>query len=378
MPNISGYDSNETWTVEQWNQELVVKYLPITLVLVFYLIVGVYGNCVVIFIYLKRFKTYSAGRFYIPVLAAIDVASVVANCSFHVAETMLPVKYESHMGCKMAWFFATFVTLDGTYILVLVAVNRYLMICRPLGGQLSSNMKQVSIFIATGLAAVMSAPCLYFSGTVKVSSKDKIIGDACAMFTSGITYEIAFVFSMALLVMIVAELGIMAVLYFRICRAVKHIGGERMRSQNEHQTRTACISTVELSVIDSSDDTVENDTKPGKENDKCKTTRMPRETGRTDLGLPGPLFEKKRQVLVSQITMVNIVVTIAFAISFFPKLALIILESTNSGFLVTDPDKGVLIMFLHSSYILNNIINPFIYSFMDTKFKLELRKMVCK
>ena len=375
MQNGSGHP-NDTRTVEQWNQELVVKYLPLTSILILYLIVGVCGNCVVIFIYLKRFKTYCAGRFYIPVLAAVDAVSVVANCLFHVAETLLPVKYESYIGCKIAWFLATIVTLDGTYILVLVAVNRYVMICRPLEAQLSSKWKRVSIFIATVLAVIMSAPCLYFSGTVEVTSKDGIIGDACALFTSGIPYEIALVFSLALLVMIVAELVLMSILYFRICRVVKHIGAERLKSRKENQTATACISSVDISVIESTDDKLENHPGRGKENDLSTQMGTSRETEGTERP-PKQLFEKKRRVRVSQITTINIVVTIAFAVSFFPKLALFILESTNSGFLVTDPNKGVLIMFLHSAYILNNIVNPFIYSFMDTKFKLELRKLFC-
>ena len=96
----------------------------------------------------------------------------MANCFFHGIETIFLVKYESYMGCKMAWVFATIVTLDGTYILVLVAINTFLVICRPLGTQLSSKGKHVSIFIGTVFAAIKSAPCLYYSGTVQVTIED--------------------------------------------------------------------------------------------------------------------------------------------------------------------------------------------------------------
>ena len=67
------------------------------------------------------------------------------------------------------------------------------------------------------LEAIMSAPCLYFSGTLKVTSEDDITGNVCAMFTRGLLYKVALIFSLSVLVMSVVELGLMSVLYFRIC-----------------------------------------------------------------------------------------------------------------------------------------------------------------
>ena len=74
-------NENETYTVEKWSKELAEKYLLVTVVLVVYLVLGVLGNSTVLYIYLRKFKTYSKGRCLIPILAVVDLVSTVTNCS---------------------------------------------------------------------------------------------------------------------------------------------------------------------------------------------------------------------------------------------------------------------------------------------------------
>ena len=85
-----------------------------------------------------------------------------------------------------------------------------------------------------------------------------------------------------------------------------------------------------------------------------------------------------RKIKSSRVTIMFMVITIAFANCFVPKLALMVLESANKEFWVQLSDKKLGgFMFLYSVYIFNNFINQFIYSFMDKKFQNEMKKICC-
>ena len=111
---------------------------------------------------------------------------------------------------------------------------------------------------------------------------------------------------------------------------IKYVGAEKLKSHKEsNQTGSACISSVEISVIDSSGDKTEkNHLEFGKEKKPSKRMSVSKQSEGAERSSK-QLFERGRRVRCSQITMVNMVVTTAFAISYFPKLALFILESTN-------------------------------------------------
>ena len=72
-------DITTTMTLEQWNSELVLKNLPVTIVYGVYMVLALVGNGTVLYIYLRRFRVYSSGRFFIPVLAVADMVSGVTN-----------------------------------------------------------------------------------------------------------------------------------------------------------------------------------------------------------------------------------------------------------------------------------------------------------
>ena len=86
----------------------------------------------------------------------------------------------------------------------------------------------------------------------------------------------------------------------------------------------------------------------------------------------------KQKVKPKRITIMFMVITIVFTICYIPKLVWMVVESVNTDFWVqvSDEQFGGL-FFLYSFVIVNNIVNPFIYSSMDKKFQMELKQMCC-
>ena len=133
-----------------------------------YLVLGVLGNGTVLYLYSSKFKAYSKGRYLIPVLAVVDLVSIVTNCSMHLLATILLVMFESDIGCKVVCFLAVGTGVEGTLTLVLVAVERYKKICKPPGNQLTSTTKRTVTGSYTVFAVLMGSPFLYYSGVTTV------------------------------------------------------------------------------------------------------------------------------------------------------------------------------------------------------------------
>ena len=143
------------------------------------------------------------------------------------------------------------------------------------------------------------------------------------------------------------------------------------------QTGTACISSVEISVVDSSGDKIKkNHLEFGKERKLSKRMSMSEqsecaETIETTVrkGTESSLLTNNDGQHCGHDCFCYFVFSETGADYFgVDKLWIFSYRSRQRCFS----------MFLNSSYILNNILNPFIYSFMNTKFKLELHKLFCR
>ena len=78
----------------------------------------------------------------------------------------------------------------------------------------------------------------------------------------------------------------------------------------------------------------------------------------------------KNRQLTNKITMMFLVITIVFLLSYVPKVILLIIEGISPHFweqLSNTQRPGII--FLYHMFIINNIANPFVYAFMDLKFR---------
>jgi hypothetical protein len=72
-----------------------------------------------------------------------------------------------------------------------------------------------------------------------------------------------------------------------------------------------------------------------------------------------------------------IAITIVCIISFMPGLTLELLEEKDNDFVAkTFGTNMALYRFLRTSYILNNIANPFIYGLFDNEFRNRLKNIL--
>ena len=356
---------NGSRTLDQWNQELVVTLIPVSIILVIFMILGTMGNGTVLFIYHRKFQTYTEGRFFIPILAVADLVACFVNCACHLSETILPVMYISNIGCKINRYLCMVTTATSINLLLLIAVFRYFKICKHSHRQQYLKWQKVSVIVIILTVSIISLPCFVFFGSAEVISENgELTGYRCTGISGG-KPKFALAFNVLLLVLVVSVMVVMSILYFLICRVIF------TKTHSEVKTNKLTVDSRVHVVVDN-----ENKTDSLSTVMSTCITACDQETQKRQTGSRKPEPSPKRKVGKSRITVIFIVITIAFAISFIPKLAMMVLESRKADFWITLSENELAIyMFLYSIYIFNNFINPFIFGFLDKRFQSELKKL---
>lgn len=158
---------NDSKTLEDYNQAVINQRIVPIVFLGAYIVLGVLGNSLVIYVYFLRFKTFSENRFFIPSLAVIDLIACVANCSVQLSEELARYVYKSDIDCKFGRYLCLTTTLVSIFTLLIIAIDRYLKICRPFGRQLSLKWKKLSIAISLIAALILAIPVFIFNGSVE-------------------------------------------------------------------------------------------------------------------------------------------------------------------------------------------------------------------
>ena len=351
--------SNNSKTLEQLNAEFVEILMPYSILVIVYLILGITGNSAVLYIYLKRFQTYSEGRYFIPILAAIDMIACIINCSGMMCENMFPLTYSSDIGCKLERFLCLASTATSIFTLLLIAIDRYLKIGRPFRRQMTKKWKIVFVAVSVLSAVIVSTPLFVFSGSV-TDSLHGITIYLCNSF-NGEKGGVMLSFYLFLCLIVMIEMGIISVLYFRICRRL---------SKHEISKINVVFDKSSTDLDDSNDKSCVSVNCAVSNEDKSLTL-----TSTIGLSVSRALQNQSRKIPRTRITTMFIVITITFALSYIPEVVFMLIGSSGFQPVETDLHLRGFLQFLKSLYILNNFSNPFIYSCMDRKLQKELKGM---
>lgn len=367
---------NDSRAVESWNEELARVILPDTVCLGVYLFIGLLGNSAVLYVYIARI--YSESRFFIPVLSAMDLITLVINCSFSMSINLLPVMFNSDIACKVMWFFAMTSTGVSAYTLLVIAVHRYLKICKPFAKQMTAKWKRLAIVIVIVVIVFLSLPCFLFYGASPVQKKDtQLTGYRCTSVTAGLP-KFALLFKGVLLLTILTELVSLIVLYSLIGRALFKQMKFSKSTKAVGRTEASETSVTYESATVETDDEKRSGLHIAKLNEISVTVSSDANKTPNKLKPVKGNSMQKRRIPGIRISVMFMVITAVYIVSFLPKLIMMVWESRKSDFWQTMSDSEIgIFRFLYTLFVINNIANPFIYGFMDKKFQNELKAMFC-
>ncbi|OWF39389.1 cholecystokinin receptor type A-like [Mizuhopecten yessoensis] len=383
-PNLNGSIS-----IDDFNHDEMMERLGAIIVVGFLSIVGIIGNIHVLYIYGTKFKRTNQ-RIFILFLGYLDLFMCLVGMPFVISELLLPLKFTSGIACKVLRCTNYFTGGSSAFLLVVIAVERYRKICRPLESQMTIKGAKVTSFLALLLALLLSWPAaiLYGYSTVDTGYPD-LMGATCYIDDKFIkTKYTTYYNAVIILVIIIANIALI-VLYIKVVRRVyqqrafrsdnkSHISRTRKKSFEPGQTcKVVTNSEFQFCSMDLLKASQEDLTTCSGLDDSANAMDDSVESNKHGNRLTKPGNRKKSKKVSNRsarVTMMLFIITLVYFISFLPHLILKILADTKKDFLPSLDFTGTFMfyLFLYSIFI-NNMANPIIYGFCDPKFMEHIR-----
>lgn len=412
------------------NSAEATSLIPVTIYLIILMIIGVFGNLVVLYIYMFRFKR-SSSRVFILSLAAFDLTTCLLGLPFHVLDLIYPLTFVWDDVCKALSFSLMFTILASIFVLDLIAIDRYRKICKPFKKQLSSTGTKISCWITVLVSVVFAVPMIFIYGSADIDTRiPNITGKECYISNDYIGSEVPMIYDGFNILVFVTSVFLLTGLYIKVGIVVwkrRHIHDTTRnlskRSNSGTSTPDTAVSQLNTINTDGKVRTVAsvhfnksnkdgnavqllNLTSPifkspvknqnsGSSNNSPQLTEREKKLQRKRIkrlmselssvsgdeatsveGFGKSKFTSKKQMRTMRITAMLFIITLIFIISFLPYLIISVMNGLDETFW-NNMSNGefVLINFLLRTYFINNMINPLVYWFLDNKFKQEVHRL---
>ncbi|XP_045182210.2 cholecystokinin receptor type A-like [Mercenaria mercenaria] len=403
-------------TLEELDEEERSKHFPLTVLLVIIMVIGIVGNTLVLIIYKRKF-TRSSARSYILSLAIADLSVCLVGIPYHVLDLTLILTYTHINLCKVLSFFIGACTLSSVFILLVVGLDRYFKVCRPLKRQIRDFGDRKACVLATFVAVVISIPNGIIYGQSAVQTPvNNLTGVECFIADEYHGSDLAVGYLGFNLLVFVISVLFLIIIYGFICRKIYQqdkMSGEIMLKK----TKTVCLCcTVENQEEEDGDGEVtgamNNEvaedvrvTDDGTDSEFQSVNIETEETEKKHLNSkltnvksskvnpdrkaavktscamirhkrPGSKAGEKNTM---KITLMMMTITIVFVISYLPFIVISIIDSIDETLWFDMPvAESLLLDLMLRLYLINNVANPVIYSFWDKRFRKEIKRLLRK
>ena len=305
-------------------------------------VVGVIGNLHVLLVFSRYYKR-SSYRTYILFLGVLDLTNSAISMPLTIAYLCYTLEYFDDYFCKMYRFLLYYVSVASTFILVIIAVDRYRKIRTPFKHQWTEK-ETFWVCVAglvLGLLFSWPAPVLYGGRSVHFPSISNLTGHRCYIEDGFKHKPYSAIFNIVLVSLFVLIFSSLTTLYHYIWKAVKNYAN--------FPSALGSVSSNSVSV------------------DLDKVNSAP-DSDR------GPKHSRYLQLRRTTITL--LLVTMGYLVSAFPHhcLALVMFVMPD---IECQMSFGVSVLYYTFVWIffVNNVINPIIYSLSDVKFLKRVKSM---
>ena len=422
-------------TLVELNDALVQLHIPTIVLIAILMVIGVFGNILVLYVYTKKYHA-STHRCFILCLAWIDMVACVIGMPLLIVSNLYPYMFPSVEACKIFRFLHVFLVVASAFVVLAIAIERHRRICFPFSHEMSTRKIKIMCAVASFMGFLVAIPAiLVYDHSPVETGVMNITGTECFVnpdyrdtwFPKGY-----YMFQLFITLVCILILGIF---YFRIGRQI--LWHQKFIRENTytHSNRTARSlqdsSSGDKYPDDSQDCVVENkaavngkDT-PKKTKNSGMLQRGTREYTpsstydeiKPKLDPYGNLLKKAVKITIvrsrsptpnstksdsrldkqsrsnsdksdqsahsgpsvrtRKVTMMLFIITIVFVLSFIPHLVIIIWINLRPD-IIDDLDSPSIIVYniFFRSFVINNMANPIIYGFVDKKFRSECADLV--
>ena len=163
-PSISGDQAvEETAILKQMNDDERRRLIPTIVFLAIISVLGIFGNGIVCHVYRTKYRL-SNSQCFILCLSAIDLLTCSIAIPFEIFTVIDQYMFTEQWLCKVARFFNTIGTMSSSFLLLVIAIDRYRKVCKPFGWQISSNAAKILCGISIVFGLVLAVPAVFIYG----------------------------------------------------------------------------------------------------------------------------------------------------------------------------------------------------------------------
>ncbi|GAB1600776.1 C5a anaphylatoxin chemotactic receptor 1-like [Argonauta hians] len=358
LPNVT--DINEY--LHKLSSQSAKRNLPVVLYLVLLMLIGTFGNSLVLYVYSYRFKRSSSVYFIIS-LGIFDLLACTIAIPVEVYDIQHRYTFYSAIACTLVRYCGSFVQYSSVYLLVGVAIDRYIKICYPL--KMISHQKIKWMCMGAAIAGVISASptCLLYGIKEEKTPHPEIRGGNCSIAQKYYKSLFEMMYFLLMSAVFVACVLLMIILYSLIWCTVKRrrgsVIGDSVRNTSETDS-TKRMYFKKQSSVNSDDDN--NSVFLPNNSSKSSVRRLRRRMSSVSAAL--------KKIRVTRTTVLLFAVTLAFILSYFPSVVAMVHLKKNIH------KYELLYTFCVKFSFMNNAINPIIYSFLNINFRTECKELL--
>ena len=362
----------------EYNKEYANNLWPGTLYSLICLVVGLSGNGYVLFIYKFKLKDNSESRYFIPYLTAADAFCCFITCFSVIFDNYHFLYFPWNTLCKGMMFLSGIAGYVSTLFLLAIAVQRYIMTKKR---HFPIFWRRTAIVIISVVSLICSIPYL-FTGGVKEGTRIykgfNLTGVKCGPLngkypTFELVYFIWFAGFLGLNVAIILGLyvPIAIVVYRRYRTSGLSLKSLKSRSPTMSGKETAKkLQDTELDCMESPSNRKSTD-------DKSSNSAI--ESKHTCCKIANATIQ--RSGTRSHSTNFNIMfmtIVVMYILTYLPTgvITVYVIKGDLDDLEDVSLWKLQLFSILGRTYVINNIVNPFIYGYFDTQFRKYIKNML--
>lgn len=373
-----------------WHWSVIQTLIPTIVFISLCCMTGAIGNTTVLIVY-KTKKISGKGRFFIPILAFVDLlASLV--CSFGVLLYLCRnVLFFSDVLCKIHFHIICWIFNASVFLVFAIAYDRYRIICQINRQPLSERQKWTIVWTILILSGILNIPVFVTSGTVFVPLPSKynnsIKGSICTISKHlDRTFEVIHSF-----VVIIGIVSIFVCVLFFNVRIAYVICSKLRRSENTiisyNKTKTNFTVCMKCPFADRNSENLDlerdipnqMESRPGDESIEqlesidISVSRL--QVNKDKTCYPKYLLQTVRTHHSLYIHVMFFVMFVIMLLSFVPSLTIVLMiyNDHTQNFSLFDVEEHTmdinLFLSLKVSYLISSAANPYIYSLFDREFR---------
>lgn len=347
--------------LRELNDRNALRFLPVIIYMSLLMLVGIFGNLMVLIVYLRK-RLKCSSDFFILNLAFLDLLTCLIGVPVEIVDLRDPYMFYAPAACKLLRTVESFSNMGSTLTLMAIAMDRYKRICKL--GERFSNQKAKRLCIGAILIGALTcwpAGVVFGKKTVDVGIPGANTADCSTADEMRNTIYPLLYYGLVMLYFIICVIFVLFV-YVRISIFIR-----RGKSNQKKTTKPTAQHAPSLNLHSSNDGHTALSSVSGEED---VNNRQVIEKKAVDISQGGRLVNT---IKVTRTTTIFVAVTAAFILSYLPFLVVMVTRNIKKNFEdILSPSAEVFYKFCLKSYFINNAINPVIYSFLNRNFRADV------